>query len=102
MPNQKSQKPKYKVELDILGKKNAARGNTFEDACQNLGISWKDIKGRGIITVYKGNKKTKPKMFKIPALRRLVYNPLTQQIWARHFELLFSEEEPKDEFLKEK
>jgi hypothetical protein len=62
-------------------------GDTFEDACKNLELSWTDIRGRGIVTVFSGDKKAE-KMFNAPQIRRLVYNSLTQQIWARNFELL--------------
>ena len=90
MENQKksSQKPSWKVIITILGRHTTGKGSTFEEACQNLDMSWKEVKGRGLITVWKDGVK-KEKIINKPQIVRLVSNPLTQQIWATDYELLF-------------
>lgn len=74
--------------ITILGQNYIGEGDTFENACRELGLSWKDIKGRGLITVWKGGIK-KERMVNKSQIVRLVSNPLTQSIWAANFNLLF-------------
>lgn len=79
-------KPGYKVIITILGNEYKGKGKTFEEACQNLGMTWKDIKAKGVIKVINGDRECE-KNFSKPQMVRLVNNPLTQKIQARYFEL---------------
>ncbi len=93
MDNQKKSSPKpeapsWKIIITILGRHITGKGHTFEEACQNLDMKWPDIKGKGLITVWKGGVK-KEKLVNKPQIVRLVSNPLTQQQWATNFEILF-------------
>lgn len=93
MPNQKSsqkpkkvEKPKYKVMITILGHNYTGEGETFESACQKLGLHWKDVRGKGLITVWKGGKKVE-KLWDRSKIVRFISHPAAQHTQARYFEL---------------
>lgn len=80
-------KSNYKLKLVVLTKVWESEGRTFEEAVENLGISWEQIKGKGILTIKKGNKRHEHLMT-MPLLRRMFNNKVARAIWARRFDYL--------------
>lgn len=78
----------YKVKVEIIGKKFPAKeGKTVEQALTNLGLTWENIKGKGTITVIKGNKKY-VHLYTKPQLVRIFSNKIAKAVQARNLTFL--------------
>jgi phosphoribosylformylglycinamidine (FGAM) synthase PurS component len=70
----------YKVELELMGKKYSAKGDTISKAFSNLAYP-KSTKS-GVITVTQGNKKATHKAI-ARQLNKLIYNEFVQALLAK-------------------
>ena len=85
-------KNKYKIILEIAGKKYEAEGDTVSEAFLNIPLKWSDIKAKGVITVTKDNHSVS-KIFYLAQLRKMFGNKLSRlmrTMWANRLELLFT------------
>ncbi len=66
-------------------------------AFQNLNLSWEQIKGKGILKIYKGNK-THEHLMPLFRLRRIFANKIVMLHWAKNLEQLLDWDinKPKD------
>ena len=87
---EKESKPKYKVTVDILGKKVKTEGETIEDCLSKFDLGWENIKNKGVVTVSKGNQ-SHEHLFNIKVLRRIFSNKIVRAHWAKNLELLLKE-----------
>ena len=78
---------KYKVVLKVLGERWEAKGETMLEALQNLKLSWEQIKGKGTLTVYKGNKKHEHLM-NMSLIRKILSNKIVKIYWVKNLEKL--------------
>ena len=80
-------KPKYKVVLEVLTQKWESQGQTLLKALEGLKLTWDQIKGKGILTVYKGSKKHEHLMT-MPLIRKILANKIVKAYWAKNLEYL--------------
>ena len=53
MSKKQKQKEQYTVILEMAGEKYKYKAETINEALENLGLSWVDIKAKGVIIVSK-------------------------------------------------
>ena len=80
----------YKVVLKMCGKEYVQEAETIDEALAKLGLSWNNIKGKGVIAVSKG-KQTYEKLFYTQRLRQVFGNKLTRVLWAKRLDYLMKE-----------
>ena len=78
----------YRVVLEMAGNKYQGRGNTIDEALSSLGLSWEQIKAKGVVEITRGGK-TYEHLFYLGQLRRIFANKLTRMMWGKRLELLF-------------
>ena len=81
------QAPKYQLLLTTVGEKHRAEGKTLVEAIANFGLTWKDIKQKGVLQITKG-KLTYEHLFPAPKLRRLLGNKMVREMWAKNLDFL--------------
>ncbi len=77
----------YSIVLEIAGVKYKSNGKTINEALENLGLTWVQIKGKGILKV-KWGKKTLEHLFFLKELKRIFSNKITRLIWEKRLKLL--------------
>ncbi len=75
----------------MLGKEYKSQGETAFEAMDNLNLSWEQIKGKGVITLFK-DKKSHEHLFYLRPLKRIFANKLTKLMWVKRLELLLNNE----------
>ena len=80
----------YIVNLLMCGNVYVGKGDTLDSALENLGLSWEQIKGKGVITVIKDGK-TMEHLYYVKQLKRMFANKLARFTIAKRLELLFKE-----------
>ena len=83
----KYQKTPYKVILETSGIKFKGAGKTTDDAIADLGLSWEQIKAKGVMTISQ-DKKSYQHLFFLKPLRRIFANKITRLLWAKRLQLL--------------
>lgn len=83
-------KNNYKLILEMAGKKYQGEGETIEEAFNSLGLSWEQIKAKGVVKITKG-KDTYEHLFNLRQLRRIFANKLTRLLWAKRLKLLLND-----------
>jgi hypothetical protein len=83
-------KNNYKVVLEMTGIKYKAEGETIDEAIANLGLEWNQIKGKGLIKVFK-DKASAEYLFYMKQLKRIFANKTTRMMWAKRLELFLKE-----------
>ena len=81
----------YNVKLETAGQEYKAKAETINEALDKIGLSWNEIKNKGVITISQGvgkNIKKHEHLFNTIQLRRIFGNKLTQQLWAKRLETL--------------
>jgi hypothetical protein len=78
---------KYNVDLETVGKKYTAKNENLEEAIRSLGLSWEQIKAKGVIKIQFG-KKSVEHLFYITQLKRIFANKLTLQMWTKRLQTL--------------
>ena len=81
-------KKHYKIVLTTSGVDYKASGKTISEAIGKLGLSWEQIKAKGVIKISQGEK-TDEHVFVLKILRRIFANKLTRMMWGKRLELLF-------------
>ena len=81
----------YKITLEISGEKLVSEGKDMFEAVEGLGLSWKDVKNKGIFTITDGKNKVE-KLFVVKQLRRFAANKITRLMWAKFFHKLLKAE----------
>lgn len=79
-----------KLKLLMSGIDYKSKGETVEDAINNLNLSWEQIKAKGIITV-SDDGKSYEHLFMMKPLKRIFANKLTRALWAKRLTLLLSQ-----------
>ena len=79
---------KYKIELETAGIKYKSAGETVNEAIANLGLSWNQIKAKGVIKISSGGYSMEH-LFYLRQLRRIFANKLTCLMWGKRLEILF-------------
>ena len=82
--------PSYKVVLETAGVKHKAEGESIDEAIASLGLSWEQIKAKGVMKVSQG-KKSVEYLFYLNQLKRIFANKMTRFIWAKRLGLLLKE-----------
>lgn len=72
----------FKIKLEMLGKEYAGKGETIQEAIEDIGLTGFDIKAKGLITVKKGRKKAERLLY-LPQLRRMMTTKLGRQLLAK-------------------
>jgi hypothetical protein len=80
-----------KLKLTTCGLEFKASGETIEECLDKVGLSWNDIKNKGVITVKKGTK-THEHLFSTLQLKRIFGNKLTKGLWSKRLETLLDNE----------
>jgi hypothetical protein len=75
----------YKAVLKVLGKEWTHEGATLDEAL-DFGLSWEEIKGKGVITVSNGNS-SHEHLFNAVKIRRILSNKTVRAQWAKMLEL---------------
>ncbi len=83
---------KYKIVLDIAGKKYTDEGETIEEALTKMALDWMQIKNKGIMIISHG-KTSLEKIFYMHQLRRIFVNKITRMMWGKRLQLLMCEKE---------
>ena len=81
----------YRLKLKTAGKEYKSTGKTIEECLSNIGLSWNDIKNKGVLNVMSGvgkHIKMHEHLFNVIQLRRIFGNQLTKKIWAKRLETL--------------
>jgi hypothetical protein len=76
----------YSVSLKIAGKEYKAKGESVSEALGSMGLSWDQIKSKGVMTVKKGFK-SHEHLFFIKQLKRIFANKITRSTWGKRLEL---------------
>ena len=84
---EKTTKKKYKVVLEMGGKKYEGAGDTVNDALVAIPLDWTQIKYKGTIKIVK-EKKEIDKFFCVRLLKRLFANKLNRYFIANQLEKL--------------
>ena len=85
-------KNEYKVVLKTSGKRYVRKAKTINEALTIMGLTWNQIKAKGIVTIYKG-KYSYEHLFTLLQLRKIFGNKLTRAMWSKRLELLLKESE---------
>lgn len=80
----------YHLELQTQGKTYKSNAPTIEEAFVNLGLSWENIKMKGVMTVKQGTK-SHEHLFGIVPLRRILSNKIVREKWAQNLAYLMKE-----------
>lgn len=87
MSKKQKQKEQYTVILEMAGEKYKYKAETINEALENLGLSWVDIKAKGVIIVSK-NKKSYEHLFNLRILKRIFANKMARLLWAKRLTYL--------------
>ena len=77
----------YKVVLTMAGIEYKAESMTIDGALEALGLSWEQIKAKGVITVSKGSSSYEM-LFYPKQLKRIFANKLTRMMWGKRLQML--------------
>lgn len=70
------------VTLNTSGNSYEGSGVTADEAIASLGISWDQIKAKGVVTLVKG-KETVEHLFYLGQLKKIFANKTTRAMWAK-------------------
>ena len=88
----KDKKPKYKVVLEVLGKKWTGNGSSLLKALEKIRPSWEEIKGKGVLYVYVNDKLKHERLMVLPKIRRLVSlgstGEINRSVLAKNLDLI--------------
>lgn len=81
---------KYKIELDMADTIHKGEGLTLVEALDSLGITWNQVKLKGVLKITHGTKSLE-KMFFANRLKKIFGNKLTRMTWAKNLDYLLKE-----------
>ena len=81
----------YKVVLLMAGIEYKAESLTIDGALEALGLSWEQIKAKGVVKVSKGDKSIEY-LFYVKQLKRIFANKLTRMMWGKRLTMLLGEQ----------
>ena len=70
MTNTSKKSLKYNVTLEMPGRTEKASGESILEALDNMGLSWQDIKLKGVVKVKYGAKRAE-KLYYLPQLKKM-------------------------------
>lgn len=82
-----TKKNDYKIELELINGTFKSSGKTLSEAFENLGLTWNEIKSKGMMKVTKGDMYIE-KLFMMHILRRIMSNKLVRQTWDKNLNFL--------------
>jgi len=89
----------YKVVLKTSGLEYKAEAESIYNALNDLGLSWEQIKAKGVLTVSVG-KTSYEHLFYLQSLRRIFSNKTTRMLWGKRLDLLLREGKEDDTIKK--
>ena len=90
----------YQLTLKTVGRKYKNDGETVDQALAKLNLSWEQIKGKGVIKIFKDGKSYEH-LFYLNQLKRIFANKITRLMWGKRLELLLKAGKDKEAYRKE-
>lgn len=78
---------KYEIVLNIAGIDYKSSDESLNEALKNLGLTWEQIKGKGVMKITYG-KQSLEQLFSIPQLKKIFANKIMRLVWAKRLDSL--------------